>query len=806
MQPPSQKRTIIALKLLAIAGAIFLSMYAYGQPNREYAITGTIKDGKNNLPLEYANIAIYSLPDSALVTGTITDQAGWFSLSVPKPGAYYAQADFLGYTGTSSGRFAVGDAHSSHSLATLFLLPADVALSEIAVVSDKPAVRYKMDKKIIDVSRNSAMQGGSAADALSGIPSISTDIEGEVTLRGSASFTVLVDGRLSPLNSSDALKQIPASAISSIEIITNPSVKYDPDGTAGIINIVTKKGKLKGHSVIANASAGTSPSYGGDVAYMFRAKRYMLSASAGYQDSQSAFTKKTRRTPDSTGVPSVTTAEDGQRRRTSGFVKIGTDYYATPNNTVTLATGANNFRYKRSYTSDIRQYDSLTEQSYSVTDQSFDVRPQSAEISVADKQIFNGNEKHYAYVSGQYQVKQKTNDEFVENTLVEALGMPMGDNAVLDQSSTDEDAYSLRIEAQYSHPLSETTVAEAGYALRNDAYTQHFSKTEQGTPYTDYATMDRTIHAGWVLVNSTIGSYSISAGLRTETTDRAIETLHDRYSYSYIGWYPSAGISKSMDKNQTLQLSYSKRINRPRDHHLNPFHRLSDGYTQFKPNPSLKPEQAQSFELNYQKSWGQNYIAAETFYRYTADEMERIETEVNDTLTRTIVNAGNESDAGLEINLNANVGKWWNINPIASTAYHTEKTDFVDTKETTASVWYEASVTNTWRYKNSLKLQLSGTYSGPRNIIGGTADAMYWVSVGLRYDFPNRQFSASLGVQDIFATRSRTNNTYSNRTHIYTYRQREGRTATVSLSYKLNASNNKRERKSRGQESLDSDY
>ncbi|HYQ56289.1 MAG TPA: carboxypeptidase-like regulatory domain-containing protein, partial [Draconibacterium sp.] len=220
-------------------------------------IKGTIIDKDSELPMEFANIAVYTKEDSALITGTITNENGEFEIADVSFGDYYLEANFIGFNKTNVSGITLNQSNREYNAGAINLSPSNVALGEVNVVADRAAVEYKLDKKVVNVSQVISAVGGTAVDVLENTPSIQVDIEGNVSLRGSGNFTVLIDGRPSVLSGSDALRQIPSSAIENIEIITNPSAKYEPDGTAGIINLVMKKNSMRGLNGIINARAGT---------------------------------------------------------------------------------------------------------------------------------------------------------------------------------------------------------------------------------------------------------------------------------------------------------------------------------------------------------------------------------------------------------------------------------------------------------------------------------------------------------------------------------------------------------------------
>jgi len=226
-------------------------------------IIGTIIDGNDNKPIEYATIAIFTQEDK-LITGGISDNKGFFRLKNNPVGDYYLTVTFMGYKTSKISNIKILADTREIDLGNILLDPNVKELEGVNVVADQSAVQYKIDKKVVNVSQQLTAQSGTAVDVLENVPSVKVDIDGNVSLRGSSSFTVLIDGRPTVLDPSDALAQIPAGAIENIEIITNPSAKYEPNGAAGIINVVTKKNSIQGMSGVVNANVGRFNNYGGD--------------------------------------------------------------------------------------------------------------------------------------------------------------------------------------------------------------------------------------------------------------------------------------------------------------------------------------------------------------------------------------------------------------------------------------------------------------------------------------------------------------------------------------------------------------
>jgi outer membrane receptor protein involved in Fe transport len=795
-------------------------------PVGEYYIKGQIIDGETDEFMEYVNVVVYSKRDSLLITGTITDNKGKFNIRLNRGGKYYITADFIGYEKIAVSDVFVSPDNEIYNVGVMKISPAALDIHEVEVVAERPFVSYKLDRKVVEVSRNPMAQGGTAVDALENVPSVEVDLEGNVSVRGSSDFTVLIDGRQSALSGTDALNQIPASTISQIEIITNPSAKYDPDGTAGILNIITKKGKLQGHSVVANASIGNAPLYSSDLAYSYRHKKYTLTTSFGFRDMEMPFKhyydRETKSFDAITGEQELSylyNDRDGLMKIGSYNAKAGFDYHLSDANTFTIGANYNNFLFARNYDSRIKTIDPGGNTNYEISATRYEVRPKSWQINIGDEHIFNDNKDHYLRADLLYQRRDKTTEDYLNKYATDSVWQNEFVSQLPEKAITLEDASRIRLELDYSLPIKDNLLLEAGYTLRNDAYDQYYSRYfadsssnefVRNGEYDDEAEYQRVINAGWLVIKGQLYGIQYSAGLRLEHTDRNIKTEKDNwdYNYNYLGWYPSLSLAKEWEGGHTLQTSYSKRISRPRDYHLNPFPSLSDGYTQWLPNPTLEPEYASSVEVNYQKAWGQTFIAVETFYRHTTNEMDRVQTEIGDTLVRTIINLGSESDMGAELAANFKITKWWSFNPTFTYSYNQVNGTYLNNNTDVFSNIYRVRMNNNFFLPTKTRIQLMSFYNSPMNEIDGTREQMYWLTVAVRQDFLDRKLSATVRVDDVFGTRKREGYTYTDNSIIYSTGQRRSPMITFSMSYKFNQQNqNKRNGSPNGnEEGMDMDF
>jgi outer membrane receptor protein involved in Fe transport len=778
-----------------------------------FQVKGKVIDNETLQPLEYVNVILYSARDSSLVSGTITSANGSFDLKVARPGKFYMAADFIGFERSFVDNFVVKPGQELYDIGEVRIKASVVGIDAIEVVAEKPFVSYQLDKKVVDVSKNPSAQGGTAVDALENIPSVQTDIEGNVSLRGSSNFTVLIDGRQSPLTGTDALNQIPASAIDKIEIITNPSVKYDPDGTTGIINIISKKGKLKGHALVVNTNLGNSPTYGSNLTYSYRKEKMTFTGGLSYHDSRREMHRSNDQyinymngiTEETDSVVNLKNVGDGKGSHKNAGVKAGIDYRISDANVFNIGISYNDFSFSRSSGSKVTNYTGTPYQTNRISSNYYTNNPYSWQVNIGDKHVFDNNQQHYLSIDATYQTGTGTQTNGIESRITDRDWNIIGQDTLDQKTETSETSKRYRIEANYMQPFGEKFFLEAGYTLRADISDQDYralimDPENQQWGYVpdlnDQSKYSRYINAGWALVKGQALGLNLSGGLRLEHTDRNVETTKDNYkfNYNYLGCYPSFAVSKDFGNGNTLQASYSKRINRPRPWHLNPFPRLSDGYSVFRTNPELEPEDASAYELNFQKSLGGiSFLSLETFYHNTKNKIERLRMTENDTLfIYTVTNQGHDQRIGAELGGHIKVNKWFSFMPGITAYYYKLNGYYLGQPKVVTSSLINGQLTGNFMFPTKTRMQLMGYFRGAQEEIDEQEDAMYWMSAAVRQEFLDRKLGVTLRVDDIFASRKRTGTVFSENSMVKSERYRKSPIFILSVSLKLNQNMDKK--------------
>ncbi|HPR32026.1 MAG TPA: TonB-dependent receptor [Prolixibacteraceae bacterium] len=751
---------------------LFVFTYAYGQPSehpgkglaeseapRSGSIRGKIVEAGSNVPLEYANIAVYHQRDSTLAGGGIADGTGQFVISDLAPGSYYIDAKFIGYEHTKEKNVVVSRNRMEVDLGVIVLHPASENLSEVNVFAqDKPIV-YELDKKIIDPAQFPTTANGTATDVLANTPSVVVDIEGNVTMRGSSNFTVLIDGRPTPFEAADALDQIPASTIRNIEIITNPSAKYDPDGNAGIININTKKSKVLGVSGIVNGSADTNGSLSGDFLLNFKREKINFFVSGNLSDRRRSGQFESENITLGDDTLSTLSSGLGQRGFKGWALKTGFDYYFDDDNTLTFNVGVDGRNRYNEGLSDFQEFSNHDDPFDSKTETLGEGKGEELNFGLDYKKTFDheGQEltAYLYYETGNGEDYSLYNQYVGENIL--RRGQKNW------EVGTDQQ---FRFKADYVHPFTQELKLEAGYQARidrehewNDVHWYEILDEYEPTPESDYYSdtyFKRDIHALYATFSRSGNVLGIQAGLRTEYTNRTMEYSKsaEPFTINRLDWFPTLHLSLQLPFEQQVLASYSRRIERPRGFFLEPFITYEDAYNVRMGNPAIEPEYIDSYELGYQKQLGKGFVSAELYHRKTNNKIERI-TRVyeGNIMLQTVDNIGADYSSGLELMLNTNPAKWWMINLMGNAYHYSIEGELNGSKILMEpSFNWHTRLNNIFSVTKTTKIQFDVMYHSPSNTAQGRREGFMFTNLAVRQDLFQNKLNLTLSVRDLFDT------------------------------------------------------
>jgi outer membrane cobalamin receptor len=756
-------------------------------------IKGVVVDATAGTPLEYANVILFDKRSGSQVDGTISHGDGHFRITPVRPGIYDLEIKFMGYEVEKVEGVRVIPPEINVDLGTIGLQRSVIALEEVEVSAEKPEMVFKIDKKVINVDKQLTATSGTAIDVLENVPSVSVDIEGNVTLRGSSSFTVLLDGRPTVLEPSEVLQQIPASTIDNIEIITNPSAKYDPDGISGIINIVTKKSALEGISGIVNGSGGLDYKYGGDFLLTFRGERVNSYLGGDYnrRESPGKYESESRTYRDT--VASFVTSSGGSHwERTRYSAKAGMDINVTDSDDLNVETRGGETVFGRR--SD-QQFDEWTG-----TDDSH-ARYNSKDDSERSGTFYSGSTdyrhrfaKEGHEISGQVVFSRYSGDGETTTELLDTQGVTSSGQ----RSEEVGPSVRLRTKLDYVLPLDEKSKLEGGYQGRFDRsdetsrlfeYADSSGRYEFKPEFSHASEFDRDIHSVYAIYSSEVGPFGYQGGLRGEYTKREVrlEGVDDPYTIDRWDLFPTVHFSYEYSRGHQMMASYTRRIDRPRSWYLDPFLIWSDAYNVRQGNPSLKPEYIDSYELGYQRHFGRSMFSAEAYYRVTDNRVERVQSVYEDNvMLQTIDNVGKDYTFGTELMLNLNELSWWNINLMGNLYdYRVEGTLYGEPFSQESFNW-RTRLNSTFRVSKFTRIQVNGNYNSPTVTAQGEREGFIFTDVAVKQEFLNKTLATTLQVRDVFRT-GRFEFT-SEGEDFYNHREfrRKSPSVTLTISYTFN--------------------
>ncbi len=730
-------------------------------------ISGQIFDNKTKDAIEFANIIIHSKRDSSIVGGGITNKQGLFVIDKLKFGRYYVEINLIGYGNKIIENVSISPKNQEVHIGKVYLSVDAEILAEAEVSATVNQIDYKLDRKVINVSQDLAASGETAVEVLENAPSIETDIDGNVSVRGSESFLVLIDGRPSPLEGSEALQQIPANTIESIEIITNPSAKYDPDGVGGIINVKLIKEKRQGYNGQVSLNYGRFNTVGGSALFNFRTDKLNFFVGGDYKSRQmqanSESSRETFLNGDTTFL--LNNYTDRIMGRNSGNVRAGIDYYITDNDIITISG-----RYGTS--NRINSSDIWAESFYNNTINDFNQYYYLSEGNTDGNRNYlvgdiNYTKKftkpgHELMVYASYSADSNNEiDKFTELE-TDVFRNPISNLIDNYRTSNTSSGNTTKGNIDYTLPIGKDSKFEAGYQLSSSNLDNDYryqilngenweDDPSQINPYT----FSQNIQSGYAIFSDYIAGFGYQIGIRTEYTDRIFHQIesNEKWAYNKFDFFPSVHLSYQLPSETQFMASYSRRLSRPRNHHLDPFIEVVDPNNVDIGNPLLAPEYTNSFDLGVQQKFGTHFIAIEAYARHTTDKMSRVtmvDPNNNDIFITTHDNIGEDLSIGTELMTSLNLTSWYNLNISGSAFYYEIISDKYQSNNT---VTWRTRINNSFKIKKTgTSIQFSGNYSGPSISAQGTRSAFLRFDAGIKQDFLDRKLSLAVSVRDVLGT------------------------------------------------------
>jgi len=774
-------------------------------------ISGTVVDKSGGAPIEGADVTIHNNKDSSLVKGTSTDASGKFTLSPIPLGRYYIKVNLVGYNFAVVSGISVTPQNLTVTLDPIKLSSGSTTTEEIVVEGQKSIMEFRPDKKVFNVEQNITAQGGTLLDLLKQVPSVTVDQDGNVSLRGSEGVKILIDGRPQGLEGQSRniiLQNISASDVESIELVTNPSAKFEAEGSAGIINIILKKNRQQGmgYNGTLGLNIATGDKYGGQLAFSLKKDKVNLYGNYNYDlrnFTSGGFSDRFYLTnPDLGEIYQSTT---GRGRNKTNFVKLGMDYFMDRMSTLGLSFNYRGSTRGNGNITTNNEYDlshNLTSNYYTTSNQDNNIY--SLDVN-SNYMLRFKNPKQVLSAELTYSRDKDNEDEENYDTYISPANLTP--NKRNETSDEIKDAFSGKLD--YAHPFSKDIMLETGYKLnytrRDNNYSVETFDYNQNQFIEDPTQSNRFIYSEQVqglygIYTQQLGNFGFSLGARVEYThsNGELAETNQGFTKNYIDIFPSASVSQKITNSTEIQLSYARRINRPRMRQLNPFRSLNGSNSYSQGNPNLNPEFTDALEFNFIQFFPWATITPGVFYRYTKDEISRERSLLDSVSTlTTFVNLNSSKTYGGELIVSSQPARFLNVNGTLS--YYRTDVDASNLSEG------GSNSTNTWSARGmgtillpaDFSIQMSYFYSGKRVTSNGIMEPFQAFDAAVKKDLFDKKLSLTLRASDIFNTSKFAMTTDDVDFHEYSERTRDSRGLFFNITYKFGQQDKKQQGKKR---------
>jgi len=778
---------------------IFLTIQVFSQnlSAEKYTIKGQMLD-ESKKPISFGNAAVYSQKDSILVTGAISDEAGNFVASV-SPGIYFVKLTYVSYEKKIISDVVVKS--DDVNLGPIRLSENTDLLQEVVVEGQKTQMQLELDKRVFNVSEDPNNISRNASDVLDNLPSVSVDVEGNVSLRGNENVQILIDGKPSGMlgiNGTDGLRQIQGNIIEKVEVITNPSSKFQAEGTAGIINLVLKKDQKKGLNGAFTGNIGYPTEYGISGNVNYRKGRFNIFGNYGLDYGKRPGGGHSYQEFANQDTSYITRSfNDRNRGGLANSFRIGTDINITDNDIITAA-GMIRISDEENIT-DIfyEDYNSLDELVRNTKRHEVEIEDDdNFQYQLMYKKILPGKD-HELTVELQYQDNTEVEDSKMEETDLLISETP----SRFQRSLNQEGDKNFLAQADYTYPITENKKIEAGYRgsireITSDYNVDSLNKADEWVSLEGFSNRfvyDENVQAAYATFENKMDKWGYKLGVRFENTaistyQRETDETNER---NYLNLFPSIFLSYKLDEKNTVQTSYSRRISRPRFWHLNPFYSYTDPRNIRSGNPYLDPEYTDSYELGFLSNHDKTSLYGGIYYRHTTGQIQRVrhvEYLPGDSLGTTFAipyNIGIENAMGLEGNFSYDVTNWLMVNGNAN-LYRSIIDGKYEGTDLSRDI-YTAQFHMAIKAKvNDFDFQLRGRYRAPETRTQGTRKSFYTVDFGANYRILNGRGTFNLNARDLFNTRKYRGTTQLENFYSEDEFQWRSRQITLSFTYQIN--------------------
>ncbi len=756
------KKQIISY-LLGVLLILISSNFLLGQ--KEGLIKGKVIDAQSNLPLEYATITIYSTKDSSLISGEITNSKGDFKLNLPY-GNYYGELNFLSYQPFPITPFSLNSKQKKINLGEIKLSINSESLKEIEVLSTKGEIQMTLDKRIFNVGKDLTSAGGNAADLLGNVPGVTVE-EGKISLRGNEGVQILVDGKPSILAGGEdgkGLTRIPSNLIDKVEVITNPSAKYQARGTAGIINIILKKERKFGVNGSVEATIGHPDIYGASLNLNVRKNKFNLFTNVGYDYQKNHGDGKIYQELKNSPLEIMDLDREHVLGGGWGNIRLGVDYFINEKNTLTTSasyqTGEDNDEVDITYFDFLGNMNNPT----GISTRNDDTRKTFENLEYAmtlEHQFGKKGHELVADIRFQDNFGEDASDltgRFFDTNFIPLINV----NDVLQRSGNTEGNKRWVTNLDYTFPISSTKRLELGYQgsfrkIINDFEVEEFDDMiwKSLPNLSNDFEYDENILGVYGTYRDKYKKMSYQIGGRIEHTDvvtRLLETNQEN-PRNYTNFFPSVRLSFKLKKNNSIKLSYSRRVRRPQFNELNPFFSYSDPRNQFAGNPDLNPEFADSYELEHIKYWDKASFSSAIFYRHRKNIIKRILVPlVGDTTLLQSQNLKVQDDLGVDFTFIYNPFKWWKIDANTLFFYVNADASNIDNAFQNQDFTWQGKLSSQFTILKKTMVRIRFNYRAPQARAQGESREMAFVNIGASRKIGKKGGKLSFNISDLFSS------------------------------------------------------
>lgn len=798
---------------------IFLFLFGVvGFAQQTVKISGKVIESGTNLPMEYSIVYIQNTQNSSSVFGGTTDQNGNFSIDVPKA-EYSIRIDFMSFKSYET----TVSVQENTNLGTISLESDSQMIEGIEVIAERSTVEMRLDKRVYNVGQDMIVKGGTISDVLDNVPSVSVDVEGNVSLRGDDNVRILIDGKpsgLAGININDALKMLPADSVEKVEVITNPSARYEAEGGGGIINIILRKGKNHGVNGTIIATTGDPANHGLSANINYKTDNFNIFTTQGYSHRGSL--GNMMNDIENLDTDGNTTSFIEERRKNERLSKGYNGVFGLEWNLTESLSWTNSVSYRK---------DGRTNPN-NVTIDYFDPNMNLLTQTTRDNYDWSDDEdvdfssnltknfdKDGHKLTVDFSTSLSKDKDFSDIT---TRNLTLDEITRLEKTASDQKQVRTIAMADYTLPVGENGQFEAGYRgnfvdMTTDYMVENFNDItgiwENDTNYSNVLQYVENVNALYTQYGSKIGKFSYMGGLRWEDTNIKINQFtHDIYrTKKYNNFFPSVFFGYEISDETNVSLSYSRRISRPRSRSINPFSNLSSNVSLFRGNPDIDPSMTDAIDLGFLKRWGNRVtLSSSMYFNHTTDAVQyvRYVEEINgiDVLITSPVNLGVRERFGFDFTLNYNPYRWWRLNGSFNLYRNETKGDYTyydlnnnlvsENFDNVAYSWF-ARLTSRITLPYKIDWQTNATYNAPEENAQGRSKGILHANLAFSKDVLKDKATITLNVSDVFNSRKRIFETELPVQNTYSEMQWRERQITLSFTYRFNRQK-ERERQQRG--------